>query len=173
MASLINEALLAALKELAARTPRGGAFVEVGVYQGGSAAVLHDLALEQGRTLYLFDTFSGMPLQGPLDRHKVGEFADTSVELVGNLCPTAVICAGVFPDSLIETGPIAFVHADADQYESTRAICEHLAPRMVRNGVMLFDDYPFLEGCVAAVNEAFADDPGIQRMPDGRAFVRF
>jgi O-methyltransferase len=169
MASLIHETMLGSMRALAAGTPPG-AFVEVGVYQGGSAEVLHGLAQEQGRALFLFDTFCGIPFRGEDDRHVVGDFADTSMADVARLCPQAVIVAGVFPASLVETGPVAFVHADADQYQSTRDICTHLAPRMVPGGVMLFDDFAHLDGCRRAVVESF---PGYERLADGRAYVRF
>jgi O-methyltransferase len=169
MASLIHETMLASMRLVAAATP-AGAFVEVGVYQGGSAEVLHALAVEQGRRLYLFDTFCGMPFQGEHDRHAVGDFADTSMADVARLCPEAVIVAGVFPESFLETGPCAFVHADADQYQSTRDICMTFGPRMVPGGVMLFDDFAHLDGCRRAVAECF---PGYERLDDGRAFVRF
>lgn len=168
MASLINEPMLATLARLAAETPPG-ALVEVGVYQGGSAQVLHEVALSQQRALYLFDTFAGMPVQGPLDQHKVGDFSDCSADAVAALCPAAQIVVGVFPESLVDTGPVAFVHADADQYESTRAVCEHLAPRMVPGGAMLFDDF-CLDGCKAALMECL---PQYEILEDGRALVRF
>lgn len=166
--SLVNGPMLDTLRELAAGTP-AGAFVEVGVYKGGSAAVLDEVAREQARRLYLFDTFEGIPMQGPLDRHKVGDFADTSADAVRALFPAATICEGIFPYTLGETGPVAFVHADADQYQSTVDICHALAPRMVPGGLMLFDDY-CLDGCRAALLECM---PEHEELPDGRALVRF
>jgi O-methyltransferase len=145
--------------------------VEVGVYQGGTAVHLLDVARAQGRKLYLFDTFSGMPVSGKFDVHRVGDFADTSVELVRSLCPDAVIVPGIFPDSFIETGPVAFVHADADQYETTFEICRTFAPRMIPGGAILFDDYDPLPGCRMAVDEFFGDH--VRILKDGRALVRF
>lgn len=167
--ALIAPSSMQRMREIAAATPPG-ALVEVGVYQGGSAAVLYELAREQGRTLYLFDTFCGMPFAGPLDGHRVGDFADTSVEQVRALCPHAEIVPGVFPASIVDTGPVAFVHADADQYQSTVDICQSFGPRMVPGGAMLFDDYPALESCRVAVRECFPDH---DILPDGRAVVRF
>lgn len=167
--SLIAPSSLDVMRELAKRAP-AGCFVEVGVYKGGSARVLHDLAAAQARRLHLFDTFCGIPMQGPLDYHKVGDFSDTSVERVREICPQAEIHVGVFPQTMVEIGPIAFVHADADQYQSTVDICGTLGPRMVPGGLMLFDDYPALESCRAAVRECF---PQHEILPDGRAVVRF
>lgn len=166
--SLINAEMRQTLRELAAASPPGS-LVEVGVYKGGSAAELYAVAQEQGRALFLFDTFEGMPLAGPLDTHKVGDFADTSAEAVAALFPNATVCVGVFPQTLGQTGAVAFVHADADQYESTHDICLALGPRMVPGGAMLFDDY-CLPGCAAAVHEFY---PDCEVLPDGRALVRF
>lgn len=167
--SLINEPMLETMRTLAAATPPG-AFVEVGVYKGGSASVLYDVAQEQGRTVFLFDTFAGMPVAGPLDsHHRVGDFADCSADAVRAACPNAVVVVGVFPASFVETGLVAFVHADADQYESTLAVCEKFGPRMVPGGLMLFDDVGYL-GCRHAIAEFF---PDFETLEDGRAVVRF
>jgi hypothetical protein len=81
-----------------------------------------------------------------------------------------VVVHGVFPDSIVEMPPIAFVHADADIYESTKAICAVLPPLMVPGGVLWFDDYSWRDtrGCRAAVDEAFTD---VHVLPSGQAIV--
>lgn len=132
-----------------------GAFAEFGVFQGGSAYFLNILAKKQGRELYLFDTFAGMPVSGPLDQHPVGDFADTSLEAVRALIPDAHFVVGTFPESAagLELPPLAFVHVDADQYESLKAAIDYFPPRMVPGGVMIFDDYLCLEGATKAIEE--------------------
>ena len=152
--SLIGDDLLRALATAAAGAPPG-AFVEVGVYKGGSAQVLYDIARHQGRELFLYDTFAGMPVSGPLDSHPIGDFADCSVEKIRAAFPSAHVIQGIFPHSIVPMPPIAFVHADADQYESTLAICEHLYPQLVTGGAILFDDYRGLRGCIEAVDQCF------------------
>ena len=150
--SVLAPAALASLMHYASRAP-AGAIVEVGVYQGGSAWHLATL----GRPLYLYDTFEGIPFQGALDTgNPVGKFADTSAAQVQALIPQARVIAGLFPDSLIDMEPIGFVHADADQYESTKAILAHMPARMVRGGFILFDDFgvPDCPGCTQAVYES-------------------
>lgn len=141
-----------------ARAAPPGDLVEVGVYQGGSAAGLVEVAREQGRRLFLFDTFRGMPHGNPaIDRHEPGEFADTSLEAVQAAIPEAICVPGVFPESLpAGVGPIGLAHVDCDQYESVRACCAALAPLMAPGGVMVFDDYDVLPGARLAVDEAFA-----------------
>jgi hypothetical protein len=151
--SVIAEASLASLAYYATRAP-AGATVEVGVWQGGSALLL---AENRPGPIYLYDTFEGIPYQSELDTgNPVGKFADTSVEAVQALIPRARVIKGLFPDSLVDMEPVGFVHADADQYESTRAILLEMPKRMVRGGFILFDDFGVADcqGCTQAVVES-------------------
>lgn len=150
--SLLGSHTLDVLCRIARASPPG-AFVEFGVYKGGAAERLAVIARAQGRQLFLYDTFAGMPFQGPDDSHRVGEFADTSAEEVQALIPDAVVVAGVFPASLVKMPPLGFVHVDADQYESVAAACRVFPPLMVKGGVIVFDDYKCLPGATRAVEE--------------------
>lgn len=136
--------------ELATNTPEG-CFIEVGVYKGGTAVLLHELALRQKRALFLYDTFTGIPYKCAVDEHEVGDFSDTSVDLVRQCCPHAVIISGVFPRSAVEMGPVAFAHIDCDQYQSHCDSIEFLVPKMVRGGIIWFDDSTALYGARLAV----------------------
>lgn len=149
--SLLTQQSLDSLYYYASRTQ--GAIVEIGVYRGGSAMYLAQL----GRPLYLYDTFTGMPFHGDLDGNKSGSFSDTNADDIRRLIPEAYVIEGIFPESIINMPPIGFVHADADQYESTKAICELMPERMLPGGMILFDDYgsPGCEGCTQAVKEHF------------------
>jgi O-methyltransferase len=154
--SLIGERDLADMIAMAAGTP-GGCFVEVGVYRGGSAWRLMQIAKVQARELYLYDTFTGIPHKDSIDAHNIGDFADTTLEHVQALIPEAHTVAGLFPGSAIAMPPIAFAHLDCDQYQSVRESAEFLAPRMVPGGVIWFDDSPCLTGARIAVTELFAE----------------
>lgn len=150
--SALSKLAMDSLMFYASRSPPG-AMVEIGVYQGGSAFQLAKL----GRPLYLYDTFEGIPFQGELDTgNPVGKFSDTSAEYVAARIPSATVVKGLFPDSLVAMPPISFVHADADQYESTKAILEVMPPLMVRGGFILFDDFGVddCRGCTKAVYES-------------------
>lgn len=166
-ADTINE-----LVEAARRAPPGD-LVEVGVYKGGSASGLMDVAREQGRRLFLFDTFTGIPIaDAEVDRHKVGDFGDTSLDAVRAALPDAIFKPGIFPGTLTDdVGPIALAHVDCDQHASVSACCTTLAARMVEGGVMVFDDYDVLPGAKQAVEEAFAGRVVIS--PRGKARVYF
>jgi hypothetical protein len=131
-----------------------GAFVEVGVWRGGSAWHLMNLAQAQGRRFYAYDTFQGIPFQIPgLDTHPVGDFKDVVEEEVRSLLPEATVIAGVFPRSAVEMGSIAFAHLDCDAYKSVKDSLIYLAPRMARGGIIWFDDAPCLAGAKAAAEE--------------------
>lgn len=137
-----------------ARSGPPGCFVEFGVYQGGSAWHLAQLAREQGRALYLYDTFTGMPFAGENDSHKPGAFGDTSLEAVKAAIPDAIYCVGVFPETLVEMPPIAFVHVDADQYQSLKDAFRVFVPLMASGATIVFDDYLCnLPGADLAIHE--------------------
>lgn len=169
MKTLVSDLMSGIMGGLAWNTP-SGCFVEVGVYQGGTAKVLYSFAEKQKRELFLYDTFCGMPFQGEFDTHHVGMFNDCKAEDVKEMFPNANVVKGIFPFSLVKMPEIAFVHADADQYQSTKDICTVLGPLMVKNGLMLFDDYYCVPSCIKAVDECFPDK---EIIPDGRAVVRF
>ena len=152
--SVVGEAVIEDLLTCAAGTPLG-AFVEVGVYKGGTAHRLHQLALSQGRQLYLYDTFTGLPFQDECDSMRVGDFADTDLAQVQEACPRAVITQGIFPGTaLAEMGLIAFVHLDVDQYRSYQGALAYLIPRLQSGAVIWLDDYGYLLGATIACDEA-------------------
>jgi predicted O-methyltransferase YrrM len=171
--SLINPQQLEHLVSLAAETPPGD-WVEVGVFRGGSAAKLAEKAREQGRRLWLFDTFTGVPCQHEKDsHHKVGDFGDTSLDEVRALIPDAMFVVGDCRETLGATPleRIAFAHIDCDQYESVRACILELSPRMAPGGVMWFDDYLCTTGATYAVEELLAGR--VEVHPCDKYFVRF
>lgn len=133
-----------------------GCFVEVGVYKGGSAWHLAKIARRQRRSIHLFDTFTGIPFQGPNDTLEVGKYGDAVLADVKAAIPDAYFYPGIFPSTLpASLREVAFVHVDCDQYDSVKACIEMLWPLMVSGGVMYFDDYSWLDGATKAVDEAF------------------
>jgi O-methyltransferase len=156
---------------LAADTPPGH-FVELGVYQGGTAWRLARLAVIQQRECHLFDTFRGIPESTPsIDTVPAGNLADTDLETVARLVQTAVFHVGVFPMTMPRgLGPVAFAHVDFSQYRSCLAAIDHLYPLLVLGGVMLFDDYNVTPGARKAVNDRFG--LSITRTREGKAYVK-
>lgn len=155
--SIVNEDSLIYMCDEARKLP-AGCLVEVGVYKGGSAWHLAKVAREQDRDLHLFDTFAGIPCKKDIDTHVIGDFGDTDLETVRAQLPDAIFHVGNFPETLPDDlRDIAFVHADCDQYESVKAVCEHLYPRLIKGGIIVFDDYYALAGAKAAIDEMFGD----------------
>ncbi len=156
------------LYQLVLRTAKlPGDLAEVGVYRGGSAKLI--ASLKEGKTLHLFDTFAGMPDVRPdLDRHRAGDFADTSLEAVQRYLGAfsgIQFYKGFFPDSAraLEESParFSFVHLDVDIYESTKAGLKFFYPRMAKGGAIVSHDYRSLHcpGVKQAFDEFFTDQP--------------
>lgn len=158
----------------AACSPEGGCFVEIGVYRGGSAQVIYDVAKRSGRKLHLFDTFTGIPYTGTGDYVGVGEFKATEkdIEKIKMEMPNAHIYVGVFPDTVPDNMPaISFIHFDGDQYQTAKGIKTHLWDRVVKGGVIFIDDYDgFSMGIKHAFREDFPEYP-IQKSPSGQFFI--
>ena len=137
--SAVPDYIITGLVAKATTAPQGN-FVEVGVYKGGTAFHLTNLAQEQNRKIYLYDTFEGIPFSGELDHHKVGDFDDADYETVKDALPYATVVKGIFPESAVEMKDIAFVHLDCDQYQSVIDSIAYLKPKMVKGGIIWFDD---------------------------------
>lgn len=131
-----------------------GDVLEVGVWRGGTGAVLAAAAKRWKPTakVWLCDTFYGVVKAGNFDTaYSGGEHADTSPETVASLLAgmsltNASILNGVFPDDTaadIPSSNIALCHIDVDVYQSAADIVTWLAPRMTRGGIVVFDDYGF------------------------------
>lgn len=144
-----------------------GAFWECGVYQGGTAIFLADIAARHSKDLHLFDTFSGMPERTEgMDSFKLGSLGETSLEFVKSRLEGAEnvhFHPGMMPESFAEVDrhKIAFAHIDVDQYRSTLECCRHIYDLLSPSGIMVVDDYgrPGTPGARKAVDEFFHDMP--------------
>lgn len=155
-----------------ARACPPGCFVEVGVYKGGSAYHLIDVARIQGRQVWLYDTFEGMAYEDPVDTIHVGEIKAEEAAARSALGDYATIVKCVFPvTQTLPSEPVAFAHIDCDQYRAIIETCGALEPLMAKGGQMLFDDVPVLAGARKAVTELYGDR--IEKVEHGRWAVRF
>lgn len=143
------------LVEQALKVP--GAFLEVGTWRGGSAALmglrLKDRSVD--RELIIADTFSGVAKAGPMDPYyRGGEHADTDLDTVTTFLHSLDLSnfrllSGVFPDETahhVLNDTIALCHIDVDVYESAQGVFDWVLPRVPPGGIIVFDDYGF-SGC--------------------------
>lgn len=143
-----------------------GAFAELGVYRGETAAVLH--ALDPARKLFLLDTFEGFRLEDlekeerAASAYTQSSFADTSPQIV-------LEKIGTTENVFIHKGDIAeivkrlpeqtyaLVSMDMDLGAPTAAGLAYFYPRMEPGGVIIIHDYnPKWPGLVSAVDEFLA-----------------
>jgi O-methyltransferase len=140
---------------LQARTLPGD-YAEFGVYRGGcSRMVLATAGLDRARRLHLFDTFEGIPHDNLTERERGAEFggrlSDTSVDYVAGLLKPWGEIPRFWPGDVfdtvpsVDTGPLAFVHLDLNAAAPTRHVLEHVYDRLVPGGIVVFDDYGWLE----------------------------
>ena len=137
--SAVPQNIINDLVKTASTAPQGS-IVEVGVYTGGTGWQLAQLAEQQGRKIYLYDTFEGIPYKGELDYHNVGDFSDVDYEGIKAAIPYAEVIKGIFPNSAIPMDPIAFVHLDCDQYKSVIDSWHYLKDKLVPGAIIWFDD---------------------------------
>jgi len=146
-----------------------GDFVEVGVYKGFTAKLIHNYVPE--RNLHLFDTFEGFTDRSVISEKKntglsisKAYFADTSLEEVKDyISPrnqNVFFYKGNFLESIpdgFNTLKFAFVHLDVDLFEPTLEGLKFFYPRMSTGGILLIHDYNAWLGARKAVDEFFAD----------------
>lgn len=168
---------LSKLAELADECNRQGipgAFVQCGVWKGGSAAVLESSAVEGARSLWLLDSFSGCPDPGPDDVSVHGEKGQAGVAaakmeyVVGLLLDLGMnpirddlwIVRGWFDKTIpfvsARVPRISLLHLDCDWYESTKVCMENLYPQVECGGFVFVDDLGYWLGARKAIKEYFA-----------------
>ena len=147
-----------------------------------AAATRLDQKLNYDKDFYLYDTFEGMTKPTKEDYSKI-ELNDplTTFENLKNDDNSSNWCYasldevknnlkklitpfekfhfikgwGMVEDTIPNTIPekISILRLDTDFYESTKHELEHLFPRLVKNGVLIIDDYGHWEGAKKAVDD--------------------
>ncbi|GAB2469423.1 hypothetical protein GCM10027265_18190 [Jatrophihabitans fulvus] len=169
-----------------------GILIEAGTALGGSAIVMA-AAKEPGRPLFLHDMFGMIPPPGEHDGADVHEryekirsgqskglggetYYGYRDDLRGEVEKSLTECGfppaanavelvqGLFQDTIGGDDPVALAHLDGDWYESTMVCLERIAPRVVKGGRLVIDDYAAWSGCRTAVDEYLA-------RPEGKRFT--
>ena len=140
-----------------------GDVLEVGVWRGGTGALIASALKNSEKKVFLADTFTGVVKASNKDtNYKGGEHADTSLETVMRLnqqlnLTNTLILQGIFPEDTAHrvSNKLSFVHCDVDVYESAKDIIDWSTPRLSRGGMIVFDDYGFsgCDGVTRLVNE--------------------
>lgn len=179
--TMMPVARLEALAALVHDAPAGD-IAQVGVWNGGSAALLAD-TIRPPRTVWLFDSFQGLPAPGPQDGAKAHDkysrvgrgWCEGSEEKVREAFaairwPDRLlhIVPGWLEDTLdtVDIGPIAVLHIDVDFYEATGLALRRFADLVVGGGLLIVDDYGHWEGARRACDEILPT-PGHVLLPDG------
>ncbi len=129
-----------------------GDILEVGVWRGGTGAILSKASEKEKRTkVYLADTFTGVVKATEEDAvYRGGEHSDTSEKIVNDLLKKVTatnfqILKGIFPDDFpnIDIQKLKLCHIDVDTYLSAKEIFDYAWPKLQVGGVIIFDDYGF------------------------------
>lgn len=151
-----------------------GDVVEFGCYVGTTSVFLARILNQTQKTLYLYDSFEGLPEKSAFDhspaglQFQKGELKATKKQLIDNLIkahvPKPIITKAWFNELTKNSVPssIAFAFLDGDYYQSIKSplllIQPHLAPR----STIIVDDYAneALPGAAKAVDEWLGSRPG-------------
>ena len=163
-----------------------GDFVECGVWKGGSAMLIAMYLVKHNvldRTIYLYDTYEGMPIPTSEDFKVGGDDKNNASknwvnkkrddhndwcysphsEVQNNLLSTGIdsqfvqLVKGKVEETIPQVVPksIALLRLDTDWYESTKHELVHLYPLLIKRGVLIIDDYGYWAGTKKAVDEYF------------------
>lgn len=170
----IGEAMYV-LAELHAAIADEGDVCEFGVAQGATSALLANEIRATNKTLWLYDTFAGLPKPSAKDQLKDDIFGLGSIEKYEgemrcdseevetrlsqiNFSPERYrVRAGIVEDTLREgTGParVCFAYVDFDFYAPIAHALDYLDRHLSPNGRIVVDDYDFFStGAKTAVDE--------------------
>lgn len=169
-----------------------GDFVECGVFKGDMSWVITNVIdwVNLDKTFYLYDTFEGFSSEYtsqedfPLNPNFL-DFANEIYQipnLYEQVCErfnkflNVKIIKGVLPDSLVEESPeqIAFLHIDLNSVKPEIGVLEVLFDRIVSGGIIVFDDYGWIEYIrQKRAEDAFMGDRqySILELPTGQGLV--
>lgn len=162
-------------------------FVECGVGDGVSAFfALREIFGQKNKikkfSMHLYDAWMAMRGEGLMESEMthVGKYAQLSIEKTRRnlveFTENLVYHQGYVPESFKNPPPspdsIVYMHIDLNSAKPTLATLEFFLPRLVKGGVILFDDYGWTgyEDTKLATDAFFKDKPGIlMKLPTGQA----
>ena len=144
-----------------------GDLLEAGVWRGGMTIFMRAVLRAYGepnRKVWVADSFEGLPAPDVnVESYgwQAGEMAESmesvrsNFDRYGLLDQQVTFLKGFFSDSL-PTAPIerlSILRIDADLYQSTMDVLEHLYPKLAPGGYVICDDYRNLADCRRAIDE--------------------
>lgn len=155
-------------------------FVECGVYTGGTAFFLCQVADAAGINVHLYDSFEGLSEPGEQDGHywEGGGLTADGALTKSNLAEfgSPEFHVGWIPKTFDSTAPsrIGLLHVDVDLYEPTFDSLSFFFPRLAAGGIVVLDDHGFTScpGARAAALDYFKDRREIiTDLPTGQGMV--
>jgi len=161
-------------------------FVECGVADGVSSFFLlsevDSIKNLFGKcSLHLYDSWDAMRSEYLVESEKDHEGRYNQLDMkrtqknLSKFKTLIVFHKGYIPESLSQKpnspDSICYLHIDLNSSKSTRAVLEFFYPRLVKGGVILFDDYAATgyEDTKQIVDKFFSDKPGmLQKIPTGQ-----
>jgi O-methyltransferase len=184
---------LAQLCEVALTQHDRGDIVECGCWRGHSAHMISVLATQHAfkGVFHIFDSFEGLSGLTQEDRSERYNLSKEQIEDQARwfACPEDVVKANLSEFSFIKTykgwvpdrfsevadRQFSFVHIDLDLYKPIADSIEFFYPRMLKGGIMVFDDYGSARfpGAKKAIDDALTKyKPAFFfRHPTGGAFL--
>lgn len=145
-----------------------GDFVELGCYKGDTSLMLAEVVQnDASKTLFIYDSFEGLPEKSEKDNSPLGEnFKEGELLVTKREVKERFLRAGLkvpvikkawFSDLETQDLPdkIAFAFLDGDFYESIKDSLKLVGNKMSEGGIVIVHDYnnPALPGVKKAVDE--------------------
>lgn len=172
------------VRELARTKNVAGDIVEFGCYVGTTSVFLAKNAAP-AKTVYLYDSFEGLPEKSREDhspageQFKPGELAAPKKQLLANLRGAGITDARVkkawFSDLTNADVPahISFAYLDGDYYHSVLDPLKLIWPKLAEGAIVVVDDYAneALPGAAKAVDEWLKTHPAALRVEHSLAII--
>ena len=170
------------IAEKAMNTP--GDVVECGVWRGGMSAGMASI-LGKSKSYFLYDSFEGLPPAKEIDGEAALNWqSDTKGEAYYENCKAEM---GFAQEAMNKTGvkystikgwfddtvpnhqhdQISVLRLDGDWYDSTMVCLKHLYPKVVKDGIIIIDDYYTWDGCSKAVHDYLSSIQSASRIFTG------
>lgn len=182
--------ILTQLLKLTIPIINSGHVVECGCWRGLSSYQIsyHLLNGDFRNTFFIFDSFEGLStfekedrstgMNYKIDQEQRKQYACSLESVQNNLKEFSFIDLkkGWIPERFNEVEKLvfSFVHIDVDLYQPIRDSLQFFYPRMVKNGIIVLDDYGYMQfpGAKLAVDEFLEYKTDFfLHLPSGGAFI--